>query len=336
MILLSIFLITVKSTKKLSNYLFAAFLLVTAFHFSGMFLLKIPNNTLNSLKIASVLLQMPLYYLYVKSVCYFNFKLERKHLLHTLLFIGLFIVLFVTQVSEKSYDIFQIIAKVQYYYYIIAVFFTLSHFKKLYQENYATNHKIIHKWLFQITILFLIGNCFVLFRSFLLPEQNSVMLANINLLISIFALFVICWFVLKALYQPKLFLGIDKNLTTIKTVKNLTAETEQTLQLLSEYLTTEKPYLDPELSLQKLAIGLNLPEKQLSQLINKHIGKHFFDYINEFRINDAKTLLKDQPHLTVLEILYKIGFNSKSSFYTAFKKETHQTPTAYRKSAELG
>ncbi len=334
MILLSVFLITVKSTKRVSNYLFAAFLLVTAFDFTGMFLLEISNNTLNSLKIASVLLQMPLYYLYVQSVCYFNFKLERKHLLHALLFLAVFVLLFRTTVSDRSYNIFQILAKAQYYCYIIAVFFTLSHFKKLYQENYSTNHKNTNKWLFQITILFLIGNCFVLFRAFILPKQNSILLANLNLLISVFALFVICWFVLKALYQPKLFLGVDKNLTTLKRVENLTTETEQSLRLLSEYMDTEKPYLDPELNLQKLAIGIHLPEKQLSQLINKHIGKHFFDYVNEFRINDAKTLLKEQTDLTVLEILYGVGFNSKSSFYTAFKKETHQTPTTYRKSTK--
>lgn len=332
MILLSVFLITVKSAKKTSNYLFATFLLITAFDFMGMFLLEISNNTLNSLKIASVLLQMPLYYLYVQSVCYYNFKLEKKHFLHVLLFLVVFILLFSTKVSERSYNIFNILARVQYYYYIIAVFVTLSHFKKLYQENYATNHKNTHKWLFQITILFLIGNCFVLFREFIIPAENSILLANINLLISVFALFVICWFVLKALYQPKLFVGVDKNLTTLKIVQKSTTETEQTLKLLSEYMSTEKPYRDPELSLQKLAIGLNLPEKQLSQLINKHIGKHFFDYVNEYRINDAKTLLKEQTHLTVLEILYEIGFNSKSSFYTAFKKETHQTPLVYRKS----
>lgn len=331
MILLSVFLITVKSTKKISNYLFAAFLLVTAFDFIGMFL-KIPNNTLSNLKIASVLLQMPFYYLYVQSVCYFNFKLEKIHLLHALLFFVVFIFPFIINISIGSYNIYEILAQAQYYCYIIAVFFTLSRFKKLYQENYSANHKNIHKWLFQITILFLIGNCFVLFRTFILPEENSVLLANINLLISVFALFVICWFVLKALYQPKLFLGVDKNLTTLKIVQKSTTETEQTLKLLSEYMSTEKPYLDPELSLKKLAIGLNLPEKQLSQLINKHIGKHFFDYVNEYRIYDAKKLLKEQTDLTVLEILYQIGFNSKSSFYSAFKKVTLQTPLAYRKS----
>jgi len=331
MILLSVFLITVKSTKKVSNYLFAAFLLVTAFDFIGMFL-KIPNKTLSNLKIASVLLQMPLYYLYVQSVCYFNFKLEKKHFLHALLFLVVFIFPSIINISDSSYNIYQILAQAQYYCYIIAVFFTLSHFKKLYQENYSANHKNTHKWLFQVTVLFLIGNCFVLFRTFILPKENSALFANFSLLISCFALFVICWFVLKALYQPKLFLGVDKNLTTLKIVQKSTTETEQTLKLLSEYMSTEKPYLDPELSLQKLATGLNLPEKQLSLLINKHIGKHFFDYVNEYRINDAKTLLKEQTELTVLEILYQIGFNSKSSFYTAFKKETLQTPLAYRKS----
>ena len=331
MILLSVFLITVKSTKKVSNYLFAVFLLVTAFDFIGMFL-EISNNTLNSLKIASVLLQMPLYYLYVQSVCYFNFKLERKHLLHALLFLVVFILLISTNISDRSYNIFQTLSKVQYYCYIITVFLRLIQFKKLYQENYAANHKNTYKWLLQITILFLIGNCFVLFRSFITSKNNSNILAYINLLISFFALFVICWFVLKALYQPKLFLGVDKNLTTLKKIQKPTTETDQTLQLLSEYMNTEKPYLDPELNLQKLATSLNLPEKQLSQLINKHIGKHFFDYVNEYRINEAKTLLKEQTDLTVLEIVYQIGFNSKSSFYTAFKKVTLQTPLAYRKS----
>jgi len=79
---------------------------------------------------------------------------------------------------------------------MIAVFLTLSRFKKLYQENYANNHKNTYKWILQITILFLVGNCFTILRTFF-PS-----LPNINLLISVFALSVISWFVLKALYQP--------------------------------------------------------------------------------------------------------------------------------------
>jgi AraC-like DNA-binding protein len=97
----------------------------------------------------------------------------------------------------------------------------------------------------------------------------------------------------------------------------------------------ERPYLDFELTLQKLALKTDIPEKELSLLINHYLGKHFFDFINEYRINEAKVILAnpDKKEVTILEILYQVGFNSKSSFYTAFKKFTNKTPTQYRKEA---
>lgn len=333
MVLLSVFLITVKSKKKLSNILFAGFLLVTSVDLMGFFLLEISSNSLKSFKYASVLLQMPLYYLYVQSVCYFNFKLKPKDLFHGLPSLAAFILLMATSVSNQVYFVFEISAKVQYYCYILAVFLTLGNFKKLFEENYTTNHRNTYKWLLQTTVLFLIGNVFVQIRYFNPTEENAVFLSNINLLISLFALFVICWFMLKAMYQPDLFLGVDKNLRTLKAIepKKENPETQQSILRLKNYMENEKPYLDPELNLQKFALHLNLPEKQISQLINQQIGKHFFDFVNEFRIRDAKNLLEEKKDFTVLEILYEVGFNSKSSFYTAFKKETQQTPTAYRK-----
>lgn len=65
------------------------------------------------------------------------------------------------------------------------------------------------------------------------------------------------------------------------------------------------------------------------------MDKHFFDFVNEYRIKKAIQILKDrtQKELTVLEILYQVGFNSKSSFNTSFKKYTGKTPTDYRKEA---
>ena len=63
------------------------------------------------------------------------------------------------------------------------------------------------------------------------------------------------------------------------------------------------------------------------------MGLHFFDFVNECKINYAKDLLLDQNRqdLTVLEILYDAGFNSKSSFNTEFKKRSGVTPTEYRR-----
>lgn len=328
-LLLSVFLITAKSERKLPDYLFAAFLLVSVIDFSGFFLTPPDSKIIKGGKLASVLLQMPLYYLYVNSACYYNFKLHKKHLLHTLPFLFFFCLFSISGISKQSYRVFDSFSIVQYYYYIIAVFLALRNFRRLYQENYSSNHQLTYKWLMQTTVLFLIGNIFVLIRGFV--NESSPVHTYLYTFTSLFVLFVISWFVLNALYRPNLFAGINKDLVPVKSVNELKEEPEQLKNLL-QFMETEKPYLDDKLTLQKLAEQFNLPEKQLSLLINQHTGKHFFDFINEFRINDAKTLLKGQSQLTVLEVLYEVGFNSKSSFYTAFKKETNLTPTDYRKS----
>jgi AraC-like DNA-binding protein len=78
---------------------------------------------------------------------------------------------------------------------------------------------------------------------------------------------------------------------------------------------------------------MDLPMRQLSVLINQYLNQHFFDFVNEYIINKAKEILKnpEKKEVTILEILYEVGFNSKSSFNTAFKKHTGLTPTQFRK-----
>ncbi|WP_431342079.1 helix-turn-helix domain-containing protein [Chryseobacterium sp. JK1] len=329
-LLLSVFLLTAKSERKLPNYLFAAFLLISVVDFSGFFLEPSDNKIINGFKISSVLLQMPLYYLYVNAACYYNFTLRKKHLLHCLPF-AIFLIWLGTQgLSERAGWIFEIVSTLQYYFYIIAVLLTLRTFRKLYQENYSSNHHMTYQWLMQTTILFVIGNVFVLIRGLL--KSNETISLYLYAFTSVFVLFVISWFVLHALYRPNLLAGINKDLISVPPV-TISKEEPEALKDLLEFMTIEKPYLDDKLTLQKLSEQMKMSEKQLSILINQHTGKHFFDFINEFRINQAKALLKDQPQLTVLEVLYEVGFNSKSSFYTAFKKETGATPTDYRKSS---
>ncbi|MDQ0064869.1 helix-turn-helix domain-containing protein [Chryseobacterium lathyri] len=329
-LLFSVFLITAKSKRKLPNYLFAAFLLVSVIDFSGFFLSTPDYTLIKGGKLASVLLQMPLYYLYVNSACYYNFRLHKKHLLHAFPFLFFFCLFSIIGISKQGYRVFDIISIIQYYYYIIAVFWVLRTFRKIYQENYSNDYHLTYKWLMQTSVLFLIGNFFVIIRGFI--KENSPVFIYLYTFTSLFVLFVICWFVLNALYRPNLFAGINKDLLPLKSINDLKEEPRELKDLL-KFVETEKPYLDDKLTLQKLAEQINLPEKQLSLLINQHTGKHFFDFINQFRIHDAKVLLRERPQLTVLEVLYEVGFNSKSSFYTAFKKETNFTPTDCRKSA---
>lgn len=343
MVLLSVFLFTVKTkNNRVSNSIFGLYLLFIAFDLIGFFTNRTENYPMvQSLKMASTLAQLPLFYLYVLSVCYSNFKMKAKHLLHFIVFIAFFIIYKAAGLSEQTLLIGEIAGEIQYVLYIVAIFFVLRKYKTVYLENYTNANNTLYNWLLQITILFCIGHMFVVARWILAKSNLQEYILNINVAISLSVLTITIFFVLKALYQPELFKGVNINLKPIKSgIENKSAKREisqddhKILEKIRILMVQKKPYLDPELTLQKLATQAGIPEKELSLLINHHLNKHFFDFINEYRINDAKKILEDpaQKTLTVLEILYSVGFNSKSSFYTAFKKETNQTPTDYRKS----
>ena len=104
---------------------------------------------------------------------------------------------------------------------------------------------------------------------------------------------------------------------------------------LQQYMELNEPYRNPNLTINELAGSLNLPVKTISQVINEGFDCNFFDFINRYRIELAKRLLVEnvadnQKPLTIQQIFYDVGFNTKSAFNRAFKKNTGLTPTAFR------
>lgn len=87
---------------------------------------------------------------------------------------------------------------------------------------------------------------------------------------------------------------------------------------------------DPLLSMPKLANTIGATPNQLSHVLNQHLGKSFFDFVNEVRTREASRLLIEEPDRTILDIATSVGFNSKSTFNLAFKKITGRTPSVYR------
>ena len=76
---------------------------------------------------------------------------------------------------------------------------------------------------------------------------------------------------------------------------------------------------------------MGLPSRHLSQIINGCLGQNFLDFVNTYRIEEARHHLEDPAsQLSVLAIAMEVGFNSKSAFYNAFKRHVRQTPTSYR------
>lgn len=113
------------------------------------------------------------------------------------------------------------------------------------------------------------------------------------------------------------------------TLKNV--EAEPLLDKLKNLLSKEKIYKDENLSLSSLAEQLDLTSHQLSELINRHFDLGFSRLVREYRIEDAKSQLINQPRASVLSIGLDVGFSSQSNFYTAFKEITGETPGQFRK-----
>lgn len=101
---------------------------------------------------------------------------------------------------------------------------------------------------------------------------------------------------------------------------------------LQQRLRNERSFLDPELDLPALAKQVGVRPQELSQVINSHSGGSFYDLINTYRIDAAKSLLRNDgdQRRKMLDIALSVGFSSQSTFYHQFKKLTGVTPSMYR------
>jgi AraC-like DNA-binding protein len=113
---------------------------------------------------------------------------------------------------------------------------------------------------------------------------------------------------------------------------------ERYLKRLVELMESERPYTDGDLTLQKLAERLSIPAQHLSQTLNGRLNRSFTDFVNAYRVEDAKRRLTDPKlsHYSVLAIAEDVGFNSKSSFNAVFKKHTGMTPSEFRNRKDEG
>ena len=125
----------------------------------------------------------------------------------------------------------------------------------------------------------------------------------------------------------------DKESESYSNSKYDKAEIEQLYGQIKELMERDKPYLDAQLSLNRLAQLLHCHPHMLSQCINQMEGRNFNDFINHYRLGQAMKMLFDTKFAgySVEGIGLEAGFSSKSTFYPAFKKHTGKTPTEYRK-----
>ena len=133
-----------------------------------------------------------------------------------------------------------------------------------------------------------------------------------------------------------IFVGSKKEVKLFKKEKYanrkiIVADATDLIERIETYLYETKSFKNPNLKVKELANAINVPEHRLSQLLNDNLGVGFSNYINHFRIEEAKKLLISENRLTIEAIGNEAGFNSKTSFFTTFKSKMFCTPNTYRK-----
>jgi AraC-like DNA-binding protein len=107
---------------------------------------------------------------------------------------------------------------------------------------------------------------------------------------------------------------------------------ENDFKKIRNHIIEAKLYLDPLLSMDTVASEMGMSKSYFSKLINSYSNYNFSDFVNSLRVAQAKKFLSDGEfsQYTIVAIGLECGFNSKSTFYSAFKKFTSETPTTYR------
>lgn len=365
-ILFSCFLLSIKGEKRKSNIFLAIFFIVIGLtSFSGIFSHFLILNNIIYKHIPQLFyfsfpfqyLSFPFLYLYIIALTKKRFYLKSTDLIHFALFI-FFIIRICIQLLTNTSDsirgllthnlifnsiearLYYFIEYIQFIFYAIASLYILKKYRTEIKNLYSSIEEINLSWLDFVLwgfitwkflrtlghiIRFNTGDNYLIILIYIIAQTIFIIFLGI--------------IVIKALKQPILFFGINENYNKQKYERNILPDyiKDEYKKKMLDYMDNKKPYLDSSLNLKKLAELINIPSYHISQILNTCLNSNFYDFINQYRINESKNILIETSSRdkSILEILYDTGFNSKSVFNSAFKKHTGITPSEFRNSKDL-
>jgi len=289
----------------------------------------------------------PSLYLYIKSIAFSDFQLEKKDIFHIIPFVlavlYFTIIFYVRSAEEKRLFLsdktlfpallqiyYNIVSHIQLLIYNISAFVIVKKYREEIRQQYSSLQRINLSWLnyvlYGYLLAWLTSVSTMLFRLYHIPYIDTMLFINY---MSFFIFLNYIFY--KALIQPELFSGIEEKQKYL--FSRLTKEeANQYLDRLTAYMKLNRPYINPEITLKNLSDQLSIQPRYLSQIINEYLHQNFFDFISSYRIEETKRMLRESKNQkTISEILYEVGFNSKSTFNAAFKKFTGMTPKRYKK-----
>lgn len=306
----------------------------------------------------------PFLFLYTKNLLYRRWFFKSRDFLHYTPFIFFTFLYFTFFKGKLSFDNHMFFLDDEYLWvrlmYSIAFMSSVNYYTYLTLKILGRHRKQLKdrfsflsernelNWLYVLTAIF--GVTYFLYFSLgtynVLMKQGFFDIAYTSDVFLTILAFSVSYFGIKQPYLFKVipeeneeFMALKKKNESKRKYKNsnLTEEQkEEYVKHIFTFMDEERPFINPELTVQDLSKQLNISRHHLTELLNNDIGKNFFTFINEYRVEEVKRRLLDTrfEHLTIVAIAFESGFNSKSTFNSIFKQNTGNTPSQW-KTAEL-
>lgn len=241
--------------------------------------------------------------------------------------------------SESIYSRVFFLVREGFRFFVIAyALYELLRYQKRIREAHSNLSKINLDWLKLLASGFLFLRAYAIVISlgliskyeFSLPINTEYLGLGANYVLLVFLSFLIYFGLTRSIF----FSGLARESATSK--KPIAEIPVEDVNRILSYMQSEKPFLDHYLRVESLAEKLEMSPRLLSNCINRHLNKSFFEFVNGYRVEEAKYYLlsSEYSEATILEIMEHSGFNSKATFNTLFKKTYGLTPSQFRRDSK--
>lgn len=292
------------------------------------------------------LLKGPLLLFYVVALTQEAFKFNRSHLVHLVPVLLVILWLLVFQLSgsdlrfkglnptEKSIanGVWHFIKLMPFIYGLAAVN-RVRQYRLSLQDQYSTISPTEPSWLNILSLGFLFCWSFSLVVH-IIANTLAINAPNISDLIGITENYLV-FILINALFINSI-VHTHSLLTTKPEIAREKAQekiTDSAIEKVQKGMEEHKFYLKHNLNIEEFSKRVHLPIKEVSAVINKHYNTNFFEFMNSYRVAEAKRMLSDpaKAEITIMDILLESGFNSKSAFHRFFNRMVGMSPTEFRK-----
>ncbi len=325
-ILLAVFLWIHSKGLRTSNKILSILLLILSFRIGKSVFLEFVDQfhlQLIFVGLATLLLIGPLFFLYTKSVLEKSFRFNTTLLLHFIPFLaGIAFSLWINKENVKttSISVFVSLFCLYYGHYLVYLLYSYQQIQKYKASSEGIDVAV--QWL--RLLFYALSALWMVYVLNLLEDNIPYILGPI---LYSFIAYGVSLIAIKKGYIN----GLD--VAKYKTTPLSETEINQIYEHVNQLLKEEGLYKNPDLALTTFSKALKVSPQKISMAINSRSGSNFNGFVNKYRIKHAQALLEDSKSndRTIAAIAYEVGFNSLTSFNTAFKRQTQKTPSAYRK-----